>query len=245
MSGEPDFSLLFQQSSKDHFKGHEPILKDSTSWPEEWKTTYYKSYPRLPSIALSEVPPKKDFFELARARSSQRKFSRAPITKRDLSLLLKYSCGTTGMLHGGRSRRAQPSGGARFPLEVYPLVFHGEDIKPGVYHYNVKAHALDVLWERAFSSKDVERYFSSWAQQASVGFVITAVFSRNQVKYGERGYRYILIEAGHVGQNLYLVSGALGLMCCAVGSTGDTALEDLIDVDGVAESLVYALVVGK
>jgi SagB-type dehydrogenase family enzyme len=74
---------------------------------------------------------------------------------------------------------------------------------------------------------------------------MTDVFWRNQNKYGERGYRYILLEAGHIGQNIYLVSEALGLKCCALGGTRDENLEELVDIDGVTESVVYALAVGK
>lgn len=245
----PDFSKVFHQSSKDHAKGHPPIPPDAKDWPEEWKTTYYKAYPRLPKIELDDEPPEADFFDLVRKRQSRRDFARTPLTKRELSLLLKYSCGSIGPLYGGegRYRRAQPSGGARFPIEVYPIVFRsGDDLKAGLYHYNVKDHQLDVLWDRQFSDEDIHSLFTySWVKDAALGIVMTAVFWRNQNKYGERGYRYILLEAGHIGQNVYLVSEALSLKCCALGGTMDENLEKLIDIDGVTESVVYALAIGK
>ncbi|OGJ54835.1 hypothetical protein A2880_02980 [Candidatus Peribacteria bacterium RIFCSPHIGHO2_01_FULL_49_38] len=71
--------------------------------------------------------------------------------------------------------------------------------------------------------------------------IITAVFSRTINKYGDRGYRNILIEAGHVGQNLYLVSESLGLKCTAIAGTKDEEIERFLDIDGVTESVVYAL----
>ncbi len=244
---EPDFSKIFHQSSKDHQKGHPPIPADLKDWPDEWKTTYYKAYPRLPKIGLDEDPPRADFFDLIKKRHSQRDFTRAPNSKHELSLILKYSCGNMGEMGGDRHRRAQASGGGRFPIEIYPIVFRqSKDLKAGLYHYNVKDHQLDVLWDREFSDEDIGQIFTyPWVKDATVGIVMTAVFWRNQNKYGERGYRYILLEAGHIGQNIYLVSEALGLKCCALGGTRDENLEQLIDIDGVTESVVYGFAIGK
>jgi len=260
----PDFSKIFHESSKDLAKGHPLIPADSNEWPDEWKTTYYKAYPRLPKINLDDSPPSVDFFDLIKKRRSRRNFGRTPITKQEISLLLKYSCGNTGPLESSRHRRAQASGGARFPIEVYPIIFRpstdsasspqarsgqapgGDGLKAGLYHYNVKDHALDVLWDREFSDEDIGQIFTyPWVKDAAIGIVMTAVFWRNQNKYGERGYRYILLEAGHIGQNMYLVSEALGLKCCALGGTRDENLEKLIDIDGLTESVVYGFAVGK
>lgn len=245
---DPDFSFLFHQSSKDHAKGHPPISRDPAEWPAEWKTVYYKAYHRLPKIALPETAPRADFFDLIRQRGSQRSFGSQALSIADLSSLLKYSCGTTVPdAENQRMRRAQASGGARYPIEVYPFVFRGDTQVPsGVYHYNVKAHALDVLWERSFSDADIGELFTySWVRGASVVFVMTAVFRRNQMKYGERGYRYILLEAGHIAQNLHLVTEALGLKSCALGGTYDAAIEKMLDLDGIQESVVYAVAVGR
>lgn len=243
----PDFSKIFHQFSKDQGRHRPAIPADSKDWPEEWKTTYFKTYPRFPKINLDNNPPIADFFGLISNRQSRRNFTRTQITKHDLAILLEYSCGETEMLTNDRRRRAQASAGARFPIEVYPIVFRsGKDLKAGLYHYNVKDHALDVLWDREFSDDDIGKLFTyPWVKDAAVGIVMTAVFWRNQNKYGERGYRYVLLEAGHIGQNIYLVSEALDLKCCALGGTRDENLEKLIDIDGVTESVVYGLAVGK
>lgn len=246
-----DLSSAYHSSSKDHSKGHPPIPERDEDWPEEWKTTYYKTYPRLPKIKLDDDPPQEDFFSLIKKRRSRRDFTRKPIGKRELSLILKYSCGTTGKLNNDRFRRAQASGGGRYPIEVYPIVFRSGDpnsdkLKAGLYHYSVKDHALDVLWDHEFSDEEIGQIFTyPWVKEAAVGIVMTAVFWRNQCKYGERGYRYILLEAGHIGQNIYLAAEALGIKCCALGGTRDDNLEKLIDIDGVTESIVYAFAVGK
>ncbi len=150
-------------------------------------------------------------------------------------------------MENGQKRRAQPSGGARFPIEVYPIVFRsGEDLKSGLYHYNVKAHKLDVLWDREFQDQELDQLFTyPWAKDAGLALIMTAVFWRTQNKYRERGYRFVLLEAGHIGQNVYLIAGALGLKCCALAGTRDENLEKLIDIDGVTESAVYALAIGE
>ncbi|MBI3335371.1 MAG: SagB/ThcOx family dehydrogenase [Candidatus Portnoybacteria bacterium] len=244
---EPDFSGIFHQSSKDLLKGHPYIPEDSRDWPEEWLTTFYKTYPRMPHVPLQSEPPSADFFELISRRSSKRDFKKIPVGFTELSTLLKYSCGITGKLDAGTFRRAQASGGARFPIEVYPFLFQSNGaLSSGVYHYNVKDHALDVLLERHFSDTDIHSLFTyPWVKNASAALILTAVFWRTQNKYGERGYRYILLEAGHIAQNVYLVAEALGLKCCALAGTRDEKIEELLDIDGVTESLVYTLILGK
>lgn len=242
-----DFSKIFHQSSKDLSKGHPPIPKNSADWPAEWKTRQYKAYPRLPKIVLPDEKPQADFFDLVLKRHSGRKYSKQPLSLREVSALLKYSCGITGVAEDGLPRRAQASGGARYPIEVYLFVFvPSEGLPTGVYHYDVKNHQLDTLWRREFASEDIAKLFlNEFVWGASAAVVMTATFSRTQNKYGERGYRLILLEAGHIGQNIYLATEALGLQCCALGGTFDTAIEECLDIDGSTESAVYSLVIGK
>lgn len=248
MHTEPDYSSIFHQSSKDLAKGHPPISQDVNDWPKEWRTVSYKTYPRLPMVILSHIEPADRFFQILRKRQTARNFeSVTSMSLEEASLFLKYSCGNIERAPDGKTRRrAQASGGARFPIEVYAWVLHGDErIKPGLYHYNVLEHALDILWEKKFSDEEVRDCFVfDWIQEVNIVFFMTAVFQRTQMKYGERGYRYILIEAGHIGQNMYLVAEALGLKCCALGGTHDEKIERLLDIDGTTESLVYAVAVG-
>lgn len=241
-----DFSKLFHQSSKDHTQGGVVrIPKDQAEWPKEWKTVYYKTYPRFKKIELPETKKEADFYSLVKKRKSERDFRRSPLDIDALSTLLRYSCGVTRERAGGHSR-AQASGGARFPIEIYPVIFRGSDaLRSGVYHYNVRDHALDVLWSREFDDAHIRELFTyPWMRDASAALIMTAVFHRNQMKYGERGYRYTLLEAGHIGQNIYLNSAALDLKCCALGGTFDRSIEKLLGIDGVTESVVYAVALG-
>jgi SagB-type dehydrogenase family enzyme len=239
-----DFSMLFHQSSKDYASGVQPpFFGPESQWPPEWTTTYYKRYPGLKHIKLLSVPPQADFFELVEHRRSDRDFGKMPMTIENMSTLLKYSCGIVNEATGSR---AQPSGGARYPIEVYTFVFKGsEDLPAGIYHYDVKAHMLDVLLQKQFTNEEIAEIISyDFAQEASCAIIMTGVFNRNQMKYGERGYRYILLEAGHIGQNLYLAAASLGFKCCALGGTRDIAIENMFEIDGIGESVVYGLVLG-
>jgi len=186
-----DFRLssLFHQASKRLPK----VPLDPDRWPPEWKTTQFKAYERLPKIPLSraELVAGRDYFDVVRARRSIRDFDDGkPLNNELLSTLLRYSCGLLEQEHG-RSRRSHPSGGGLVPIEIYPLVFSGNATIPaGVYHYNIREHALDVLWHRSFGKDDVRNLFAyPWVEHASFAIVLTAVFERSQIKYGERGYR--------------------------------------------------------
>lgn len=245
------FWPLFHQSSKNNAKGHPPIAWDTDAWPEEWKRVEYKQYPRFPQIQLpsEEVGNEALLLKTIRERSSRRDFQRSKqINNTEISTILRHSCGITR--EGGRNEypyRAQASGGARFPIETYALQFRSSpELPSGVYHYNVLEHALEELDARSFSDEQLDALFVyPWVKDASLAIIMTAAFSRTDMKYGERGYRYILVEAGHIGQNIYLVSEALGLKCCAMGGVRDEIAERTLDVDGETESIVYSLILGK
>jgi SagB-type dehydrogenase family enzyme len=81
--------------------------------------------------------------------------------------------------------------------------------------------------------------------QAQVCFVLSAIFQRTRWKYHERTYRYVLLEAGHIGQNLYLAATSMGLGACAVGAFLDDKLNDLLAVDGEEEAALYLISVGR
>ncbi len=240
MSGmQKGFFGAFHEETKRQWPPKSPIPFDSQLWPDEWKIIRYKTYERMEKIPLSHGLVEADLFALIKNRRSKRGFTRSPLRKEQLSILLSYGCG----LHG--THRAQPSAGKRYPLEVYPLVVISDDVAPGMYHYDVREHRLDVLSQKNVSSEDLSRLFTyPWAGDISLAIFVTAVFERNFVKYGDRGYRQILLEAGHVGQNLYLVAESLQLQCTAMDGFIDREVEKFLDIDGVTESVVYSMVFG-
>ena len=240
------FSRIYHQVSKDVYKNGPVISVDEKDWLDDWKTVYYKTYPRFEKIKLKAEVLHADFFDLIVRRESRRDFTKEAVDLRTLSLLLKYSCGVTGIVKDVRSRRAYPSGGARYPIEIYPIVFRSSnDLEAGIYHYSVKEHMLDVVWKRSFSENNIDMLFTyPWVKNASMCILMTAVFWRTENKYREKSYEYILLEAGHISQNVYLVSEALGIKCTAMAGLRPDKIEKLLDIDGFSESVIYSLVVG-
>lgn len=218
-------------------------------WPKSWIEIYTKGYPRLRSIKLKkEFSPemKTSFDRVLFKRKSTRDFKSKLLTLRELSTLLYFSGGVKSIINNdwNTSRRFYPSGGARFPLEIYVVLYNNTELEKGIYHYNVKRHALEILKKGDYLKELRKGIDPPWLVNANMAILITAVFGRNQVKYGDRGYRLILAESGHLAQNIYLIANTLNLGSCAFGGYVDYAINDLLDIDGVNESVVYAMIVG-
>jgi SagB-type dehydrogenase family enzyme len=154
-------------------------------------------------------------------RRTIRDFKERILSLAHLSQLLWAAQGITDPIE---RKRAAPSGGALYPLDVYILVGENgvEKIEAGVYHYLPKEHSISLI-----SKGDLRKEMASaslgqrWMAKAPIIFVITAEYRRITGKYGERGIRYALIEVGHVGQNLFLQAEALGLGAGIVGAFND------------------------
>ncbi len=211
----------------------------------------FKTYPHC--RLKVELPKEFDESEaciedVIRRRRSIREFSGEALELEELAKLLYFSYGITGTLQSEvpLPLRAAPSGGALYPLEIYPVVFNVQGLDAGIYHYNVKSHQLELLQLGSFEQTVCDCTMGqAMVLKASVVFLITAMFDRNLWKYRERGYRYTLLDAGHLSENLYLMATAMDLGCCAVGGFLDDDLNHLLDIDGVHESTLYVIVVGK
>ena len=139
-----------------------------------------------------------------------------------------------------------PSAGALYPIETYIIVNRVEEIPSGLYHYNVKEAQLVLLKEGHFGSDLCHAGLGQeMLEEASCVFIWTAIVERSKWKYRERAYRYIYMDAGHIGQNLYLAATALGLGCCTVGAFFDEEVDRLIGVDGKEEISIYLGAVGR
>lgn len=220
-------------------------ITDSKYWPKEWKKVYFKSYPRLEELMLPSPIPniRSSLHEALVTRHSQRKFSNKPLSKEQIAHILYYSAGLRRATKNDISNRFYPSGGARYPLEVY-LFTPNCEIPQGIFHYYVKSHSLEKL--SSLSMQTIKTSFIyPWAETASCILIITARFNRTTVKYGDRGYRLVLIEAGHLGQNIYLTSAATNISCCALDGYLDDTINDLLGIDGVNETVVYTFALGN
>lgn len=225
------------------FKNFKKTPKES--WPEEWKKIYYKAYPRFDQTILPRPTRNKiDLEKTILERISYRNFSEKKISIGNFSNLLYYSAGKKNLTKSGEKRN-YPSAGARYPLEVYPFVFNIDKIKGGIYHYHVKTHSLEVILSSVSKDQIISQFDQSWISKSTLLLVITAVFDRTEVKYKDRGYRHILAEYGHIAQNIYLVGTGLGLGVCSIGGFNDKGLNDLIDIDGIDESVIGVVAIGN
>lgn len=222
-------------------------IKNTALLPQEWIKIHFKTYPRLDKVSLDNLMLKdKKLGKIIRERRSVRTFSGLAITKTQLSYLLFSSCGLIKMSEAyDESRRPYPSAGARYPLEVYTVILNCNKINKGLYHYNVKENSLELLLE-----KNLKKWISktvggeSWIENAAVIFIITGVLDRTQIKYGNRGYRYMLIEAGHLGQNICLLTAELGLGSCPLGGYVDSEVNKMLDINLQKEPALYIVPVG-
>ncbi len=144
----------------------------------------------------------------------------------------------------GASVRYAPSGGALYPLELYLLAGRVEGVLSGVYHYDSIDHCLELLPRAAGRIADM-LVVPELAERAAALVAVTGVFWRSRFKYGQRGYRFTLLEAGHAVQNLLLVAAGLGLAALPLGGFFDGPVDHLLGVDGVDESVVYLVAVGE
>ncbi|HIQ39482.1 MAG TPA: SagB/ThcOx family dehydrogenase [Methanothermococcus okinawensis] len=174
-------------------------------------------------------------------RRSVREYSDKPLKLEDLSQILWAAQGIT---EPERKFRSAPSAGATYPLEIYVVVKEVENLKPGVYRYIPINHSLKVIKEGDFSYQLYRACINQrWVLDAKANLVITAVYGRTTSIYGERGVRYVHMEAGHVGQNIYLQSTALGVGTVAVGAFYDEYVEEVVEC-GPDEKALYVFPLG-
>jgi len=182
--------------------------------------------------------------ETIEQRRSVRNYSKKPITTLQLSQLLFAAQGITGKIYG-QPLRAAPSAGALYPFEIYVVVNNVRDLQRGIYHYSVLDHALELVRAGDFRRKITDAGLEQeMLGDAAVTFVLSAIFDRLRCKYGERGFRYAYMEAGHISQNIYLQSVSLGLGSVCVGAFLDEKVNQLIEVDGRKEAAIYLHPVG-
>ncbi|MGD0200568.1 MAG: SagB/ThcOx family dehydrogenase [Bryobacteraceae bacterium] len=179
--------------------------------------------------------------EAIAARRSQRAYRSDPLTLAEAAQLLWSAQGITGP----ERQRTAPSAGALFPLELYLCVSRVEGLEPGTYRYHPRPHELVLV-----SPGDKRRELAAAAlDQDCIRFsscilLFAAVPERITVKYGQRGLRYIHMEAGHAAENVYLQATALGLGTVVVGAFDDAQLARIAHL-AAGEEAVYMMPVGK
>jgi SagB-type dehydrogenase family enzyme len=186
---------------------------------------------------------------LIRARQSCRGFERQPMPLAVLGDLLQHAYGVNGVIdgiEGGlRYSRPVPSAGALYPLEVYAATQSIDGLADGLYHYRSLDHSLEPLKVepvvKQLGDLLLGQYFLDTANAA---LILTGIFERTLNKYGPRGYRYVLYEAGHVAQNASLLAAESGLASICVGGFRDGRLNEYLGLDGRTEAALYVVGLG-
>jgi SagB-type dehydrogenase family enzyme len=193
-----------------------------------------------------QLPASKKYGEMSveealQKRRSIREYLDKPLRLDDLSQILWAAQGIT---EPTKKFRTAPSAGATYPLEVYVVVKNVEGLERGVYHYNPLKHTLELVKEGDFSYNLYEACLNQeWVLEAQANLVITAFYERTTSRYGERGIRYVHMEAGHVGQNVYLQATSLGIGTVAVGAFNDEMVEEIVGA-GANEKALYVYPLG-
>lgn len=170
-------------------------------------------------------------------RRTIRRFTQQRLEPEQLSQILWAANGITDPR---RFLRAAPSAGALYPMDLYVVAGHEgvRNLDAGVYHYQPKNHAMSAVVTGDRREAVARASLSQmWMARAPLSIVITAEYSRVTGKYGTRGVRYALIEAGHVGQNIYLQAEAMMLGVGIVGAFDDSRLVEVMDLSPSHEPL--------
>lgn len=230
---------------------------NTTRWAHSAEPPPEDSYPRdpreSPDLELLPLPaaepPAAKLATLLAARCSCRVFRDGPIELGSLAAVLRCAYGVLGSDRSGRlefPQRPVPSGGGLYPLEVSLIVRRVEGLEAGIYHYVAEHHGLECVARIDLPKPLLDHVFmgQSALTAAPVLLVLSGVWDRCLFKYGDRAYRYMLFEAGHVMQTLNLAGLGLGLGSCNMGGFFDEELGQLLALDADRETPLYACALG-
>jgi SagB-type dehydrogenase family enzyme len=163
--------------------------------------------------------------EALHQRRSIRDYSDEALTLAEVSQLVWAAQGVTAEWGG----RTAPSAGALYPLDVYLIAGNVDELAPGIYKYRPDGHALVQLGDEDVRVELAEAALGqTWVKNSAIDIVISAVYERTTTKYGDRGVRYVHMEAGHAAQNICLQATALGLGVVTVGAFDDDQVKDVV-----------------
>ena len=159
--------------------------------------------------------------ETIKKRRSVRSFDDKELNLEQISQILWAAQGITDE----KGYRSAPSAGALYPLEVYVVK------KDGVFHYIPEEHKMEIILEGDIRKKLKEICLGQqWVEDAPVDIIITGVYKRTTIKYGDRGIRYVYLEAGTACQNILLQAVSLGLGAVPVGAFRDNQIQEILNL---------------
>jgi len=236
--------VITPESSRQYYN---KFLKDGKQPP------LYKSYPEKTKIKLLSTFKREEasLFDTLLKRKSIRDFSERPISFEELSKIIYYTWGRMSYYETGEFglliHKTSPSAGARHPTEMYLVANNVTGVGRGIYHYSVKDHSLELLKTGDFREKCLAYCAGQkWAKAASGVFIMTSVVARTTWKYRvPRTYRSLLLDVGHLSQTFFLVCTGMGLGPFCTGVMCDSLIESELGIDGVAETIIFVVGVGR
>jgi SagB-type dehydrogenase family enzyme len=191
--------------------------------------------------------PSVDLISAIANRQSRRQFSDTPLILEELSFLLWATQGVLEQSGASHARRTVPSAGARHALETYLCVLNVKGLDTGFYRYLPLEHQLVVEYKDENAAEKIGRaaFQQNWMSDAAVVFIWSAIPYRMEWRYDLAAHKGILLDAGHVCQNLYLGCEAISVGTCAVGAYDQELMDQLLRIDGKDEFVIYLAAVGK
>ena len=197
---------------------------------------------------VTPLPAARDgnaLIELMARRRTVRAAARPTITLKQLSDCLFAGMGITGETHNCVNTLPlgmTPSGGARNPYEAYVYARNVEGLAPGFYHYSARDHDLGLVKTNRMPNPSQLVGGQEWADEMPCMILLCASLGRTMWKYDDpNGYRVVLIEAGHIGQNIMLAATQHGLTACPTGALSHSAIRECLSLEGITDTPVYAL----
>lgn len=180
-------------------------------------------------------------------RRSIRAFAETPLGLEEISYLLWCTQGVQHVAAGGQTMRTVPSAGARHAFETLLCVNNVSGLRPGLHRFLALDHALiEENLDPGISDSLVKACLGQeFVKSCAATFIWTAEVYRMTFRYGERGYRYLHLDAGHVCQNLYLAAEAIGCGACAIAAFDDDEVNRVLGLDGHERFAIYLGAVGK
>lgn len=176
----------------------------------------------------------------------ERRRSRPPDPGPPLTLETLARLVVAGYGEAAGGRRTVPSGGGLYPLELYVVALRVDGLPAAVYHLDPLTPALEIV-EPGDHREELCRALplADLVEHATAALFLTATFWRSRFKYGLRGYRFALLEAGHAAQNVVLAAAAADVSALPLGGFYDALVERMLGADGVDESVLYGMVLGS
>lgn len=249
--GKYEQQRSFLKSNFNEFKNIKTDKMKGVSQPEGIKP--YDPSSRIISLpdVNTHIITKPDIYDCIKDRRSTRLYSEDSISLEELSYLLWATQGITGTNKTGLTFRTVPCSGATHSFETYLFIMNVNGLEKGIYRYLPVEHKLLFM----FALEDVDKkldaitlvqpFVPHFAKKAAVTFAWSTTPYRSEWKYDVSAHKKILIDIGHVCQNLYLAGESVNMGVCAIGIYDQEAVDNLFQLDGEEEFIIYLAAAGK